>query len=81
MKQMNWEPIKLKSKEGLIFIKWNSVYDSYGVWSLLKSQKLSYLSDLIGTISLELFDGRNECFDELIHLVRGHKGQIKTRKI
>ena len=50
---------------------------SYGVWSLLKSKKLSYLSDLIGTISLEFFDGRNECFDELIHQVRGHKGQLK----
>ncbi|HJM16490.1 MAG TPA: aromatic amino acid ammonia-lyase, partial [Flavobacteriales bacterium] len=51
---------------------------AYGVWSLLKSEKLSYLADLIGSISLEGFDGRNECFDELIHLVRPHKGQLKT---
>ena len=26
MKEMNWESIKLKSKEGLKFIKWNTVY-------------------------------------------------------
>ena len=78
MKQMSWKPIKLKSKEGLALLNGTQFMGAYGVWSLLKSQKLSYLADLIGTISLEAFDGRNECFDELIHLVRGHKGQLKT---
>ena len=78
MREMNWETIKLKSKEGLALLNGTQFMAAYGVWSLLKSQKLSYLADLIGTISLEAFDGRNECFDELIHLVRNHKGQLKT---
>ena len=78
MREMNWETIKLKSKEGLALLNGTQFMGAYGVWSLLKSQKLSYLADLIGTISLEAFDGRNECFDELIHLVRSHKGQLKT---
>ena len=78
MKLMNWNPIHLKSKEGLALLNGTQFMGAYGVWSLLKSQKLSYLSDLIGTISLEAFDGRNECFDELIHLVRPHKGQLLT---
>ncbi|MBT5354713.1 MAG: histidine ammonia-lyase [Flavobacteriales bacterium] len=78
MKLMNWNPIQLKSKEGLALLNGTQFMGAYGVWSLLKSQKLSYLSDLIGTISLEAFDGRNECFDELIHLVRPHKGQLLT---
>jgi histidine ammonia-lyase len=51
---------------------------AYAVWSLIKAQRLSYLSDMISSISLEAFDGRNECFDKLIHLVRPHKGQLKT---
>ena len=51
---------------------------AYGVWSLIKSQKLSYMADMIGAISLEAFDGRSECFDELMHMVRPHKGQLKT---
>jgi histidine ammonia-lyase len=33
---------------------------------------------LIGSISLDAFDGRIEPFDELVHLVRPHKGQLKT---
>ena len=78
MGEMGWEDIQLKSKEGLALLNGTQFMGAYGVWSLLKSQKLSYLSDLIGTISLEAFDGRNECFDELIHLVRPHKGQVST---
>ena len=78
MGEMGWEAIQLKSKEGLALLNGTQFMGAYGVWSLLKSQKLSYLSDLIGTISLEAFDGRNECFDELIHLVRLHKGQVST---
>ena len=78
MCEMGWEDIQLKSKEGLALLNGTQFMGAYGVWSLLKSQKLSYLSDLIGTISLEAFDGRNECFDELIHLVRPHKGQVST---
>jgi histidine ammonia-lyase len=80
MGEMGWEAIQLKSKEGLALLNGTQFMGAYGIWSLLKSQKLSYLSDLIGTISLEAFDGRNECFDELIHLVRSHKGQISTAK-
>ncbi|MBT5858492.1 MAG: histidine ammonia-lyase [Flavobacteriales bacterium] len=78
MKEMGWEDIQLKSKEGLALLNGTQFMSAYGVWSLLKSEKLSYLADLIGSISLEGFDGRNECFDELIHLVRPHKGQLKT---
>jgi len=53
---------------------------AYGIYTLLKAHKLSYLADLIGTISLEAFDGRIEPFNELIHLVRPHSGQIKTAR-
>ena len=47
MKLMNWKPIHLKSKEGLALLNGTQFMGAYGVWSLLKSQKISYLSDLI----------------------------------
>ncbi|MBC8266444.1 MAG: histidine ammonia-lyase [Flavobacteriales bacterium] len=78
MKANNWEAISLQSKEGLALLNGTQFMGAYGIWSLLKAQKLSYMADMIGAISLEAFDGRNECFDELIHLVRPHKGQLKT---
>ena len=78
LKGLGWSPIQLQSKEGLALLNGTQFMSAYGVWSLIKSQRLSYLSDMISSISLEAFDGRNEYFDELIHLVRPHKGQFRT---
>jgi len=74
----NWKPIVLQSKEGLALLNGTQFMSAYGVNILLKSYRLCYLADLIGTISLEGFDGRIDPFNELIHMVRPHKGQIET---
>lgn len=76
----NWDIIQLKSKEGLALLNGTQFMGAYGVSLILKSFKLSYLADLIGTLSLEAFDGRNSPFNELIHKIRPHNGQIKTAK-
>ena len=74
----SWDKIKLQSKEGLALLNGTQFMSAYGIYCLLKAHKLSYLIDLIGTLSLEGFDGRIEPFNELIHLARPHNGQIKT---
>lgn len=74
----SWNKINLQSKEGLALLNGTQFMSAYGIYSLLKAHKLSYLSDVIGTISLEAFDGRIEPFSEIIHFVRPHNGQIKT---
>jgi histidine ammonia-lyase len=78
LKHFNWEPIVLQSKEGLALLNGTQFMSAYGSYILMKSIKYSYLADLIGTISLEGFDGRQEPFNELIHFIRPHKGQIVT---
>ena len=78
LEQLSWEPITMKSKEGLALLNGTQFMSAYGSWSVMKAHKLSYLADLIGTISLEGFDGRKEPFNELIHFARPHNGQIKT---
>ena len=80
LKRFNWDPIVLKSKEGLALLNGTQFMSAYGVYSLIKIEKLSYFADLIAAISLEGFDGRLEPFNELIHMVRPHKGQINTAK-
>lgn len=80
MDKMGWKPIVLQSKEGLALLNGTQFMSAYGVYSLLKISRLSYLADVIGAISLEGFDGRIEPFNELIHMVRPHKGQINTAK-
>ena len=78
--KMGWQPIVLQSKEGLALLNGTQFMSSYGCYVLLKAMKFSYLADVISAISLEGFDGRIEPFNELIHYVRPHKGQIVTAK-
>lgn len=80
LKKFNWQPIVLQSKEGLALLNGTQFMSSYGSFILLKAMKYSYLADVISAISLEGFDGRIEPFNELIHYVRPHKGQIVTAK-
>lgn len=80
LEKMNWQPIVMQSKEGLALLNGTQFMSAYGVYILLKSCKLSYLADLIGAVSLEGFDGRIEPFNDLIHLIRPHKGQIQTAR-
>ena len=75
---LDWEPITLKSKEGLALLNGTQFMSAYGAWSLMKAHKISFLADLIGAISLDAFDGLIEPFDALIHHARPYNGQIKT---
>lgn len=78
LSEFGWNPITLQSKEGLALLNGTQFMSAYGVWSLLQGYKLSYMADLIGSVSLEAFDGRLEPFNKLIHQIRPHKGQLKT---
>ncbi|WP_162128108.1 histidine ammonia-lyase [Flavobacterium phycosphaerae] len=80
LEKMGWQPIVLQSKEGLALLNGTQFMSAYGCYVLLKAMKYSYLADVISAISLEGFDGRIEPFNELIHYVRPHKGQIVTAK-
>ncbi|MDP6922840.1 MAG: histidine ammonia-lyase [Lutibacter sp.] len=78
LEKFNWNRIELQSKEGLALLNGTQFMSAYGVQLILQSYKLSYLADLIGTLSLEAFDGRIEPFNKLIHGIRPHNGQLKT---
>ncbi|MGA8854856.1 MAG: histidine ammonia-lyase [Christiangramia sp.] len=78
LKKMNWEPLRLQSKEGLALLNGTQFMSAHGVYALLKAYKLSYMADLIGAISVDAFDCNLSPFDELVHMVRPHRGQIKT---
>ncbi len=78
LEKLEWKPIVLQSKEGLALLNGTQFMSAYGCYLIMKSMKYAYLADLIAAVSLEGFDGRIEPFDELIHYVRPHKGQVVT---
>ncbi|HBR54904.1 MAG TPA: histidine ammonia-lyase [Flavobacteriaceae bacterium] len=78
LKEHSWEPITLMAKEGLALLNGTQFMSAYGTFTLLKAHKLSYLADVIGAISIDAFDCNMSPFNALVHLVRPHRGQVKT---
>ncbi len=72
------EPIDLRSKEGLALLNGTQFMSAYGVYLCLKVFKLSELADIIGALSLDVFDGRIEPFHPLIQAIRPYEGQKLT---
>ncbi len=81
LKAMNWEPITLKSKEGLALLNGTQFMSAYGVWNCIQAEKLSFTADLIAAVSLEGFDGRLNPFKENVNLIRNQIGQIVTAEV
>ncbi|MCH2489116.1 MAG: histidine ammonia-lyase [Flavobacteriales bacterium] len=78
LKKHNWEPITLKAKEGLALLNGTQFMSAYGVHCLLKCHKLSYLADVISSVSIDAFNCNMSPYNALVHLVRPHRGQVKT---
>jgi len=77
-KELHWESLELQSKEGLALLNGTQFMSAIGVFTLLKTFRLSILADVISTISLEAFDGSIEPFYDQVHQIRHHQGQIAT---
>ncbi len=74
----NWNPIRLKSKEGLALLNGTQFMSSYATWCVLKAQKLAVITDVVAALSIDAFDGRIEPFHHLIQDIRPHLGQVAT---
>ncbi|QED37059.1 histidine ammonia-lyase [Antarcticibacterium arcticum] len=78
LEMFEWEPVKLQSKEGLALLNGTQFMSAHGIHALLESYKLSYLADVISAISVDAFNCNMSPFDELVQMVRPHRGQVKT---
>ncbi len=78
LKKFNWQSIELKSKEGLALINGTQFMSAYGLHSLVQADRLVKWADVIAAISLDAFDCTLEPFNEKIHSIRNHNGQVET---
>ncbi len=78
LKKLGWKKIQLKSKEGLALLNGTQFMGAYGTWCTLHAQRLLAWANIIGALSLDVFDGRIEAFDESVHRIRPHSGQLKV---
>jgi len=78
LKQMGWEPIRLKAKEGLALLNGTQFMLACAIYACIQGQRQCNQADLIAALSLDAFDCRQEPFHPLLHKIRPHKGQVST---
>lgn len=78
LERYKWQPIKLQSKEGLALLNGTQFMSAHGIYALMESFRLSQWADVIGALSIDAYDCNMSPYDELVHLVRPHRGQVKT---
>lgn len=74
------KPIKLKAKEGLALLNGTQFMSAHLTESLLRAKKLIRITELVAATSIDAYDGRIDAFNENLHTIRPHKGQITTAK-
>ncbi|HMK04871.1 MAG TPA: histidine ammonia-lyase [Ferruginibacter sp.] len=78
LKILNWQPIELKSKEGLALINGTQFMSAYGLYNLIQCDRLIKWADTIAALSFDAFDCTTEPLNEKIHSIRAHNGQVDT---
>lgn len=76
LKKLNWQPIRLQSKEGLALINGTQFMTAYGMRNLVKADQLLQWASLISAISFDAFNCNADCLYAKLHEIRGHQGQI-----
>ncbi len=74
------EPVELCPKEGLALSNGTSLMSALLALALYDAASLCDTADVVGAMSLEALQGVPYAFDQRIHAVRGHRGQIDTAR-
>ena len=76
--KVNLEPIVLQAKEGLALINGTQAMAASGVLSVLNSERICRMADIVGALSLDALKGTARAFDQRIHAARPHPGQQRV---
>ena len=80
LKLAKLKPIKLGPKEGLALINGTQFMAALSTFAVLEAEQLLRVANMAGALTLEALRGTASAFDEKIHLVRPHPGQIEVAK-
>lgn len=76
MKRAGVKTITLKAKEGLALINGTQAMMGNAVIAVYDTEKLLKQADIVGALTVDALGGIIDAYDERIHLIRPHKGQI-----
>jgi len=78
LNELGMRAIELEAKDGLALINGTQLMTSYGAFVLERSLNLRKAADIVAAMSLEALQGSAAPFDERIHQIRPHPGQISV---
>ncbi|KPK77982.1 MAG: histidine ammonia-lyase [Phycisphaerae bacterium SM23_30] len=78
MKKAGIEPIELDAKEGLALINGTQVMTAIAAMTVYDAEVLVKTADIVAAMTIDALKGVDKAFDERIHLLRPHPGQIKS---
>jgi histidine ammonia-lyase len=69
-------PMRLSFKEGIALMNGTSAMTALAAFALFGAKKLLRIGCVTGAFALEIFGGIDDAFDEDLHLVKPHPGQL-----
>jgi len=78
LKRAQIKPLVLEAKEAISLINGTQAMLAIGTLALLTAEILVDTADVLGGLSCDALKGTDTAFDERIHKVRPHGGQMKT---
>ena len=80
-KQLDRQPMCLAFKEGIALMNGTSAMTALAAFAIFGANKLLNLSCVTGAFALEIFGGIDDAFDEDLHLVKPHQGQLQISEV
>jgi len=71
-------PVRLSYKEGIAIVNGTSAMTALAAFALFGAKKLARLACVNAAFAVEIFGGIDDAFDEDLHEVKPHPGQIKV---
>lgn len=78
LKRAGLSPMRLSFKEGIALINGTSAMTALAAFALFGARKMLNLACVNGAFAIELFGGIDDAFDEDLHRVKPHPGQVKV---
>lgn len=81
LKENQLEPLKLSFKDGIALMNGTSAMTALGAFAIFGAKKLFRVACVNAAFAMEIFGGIDDAFDEDLHLVKPHAGQIEVANI
>jgi histidine ammonia-lyase len=76
--ELGLSPMRLSFKEGIALMNGTSAMTALAAFALFGAKKLLNIACVTGAFALEIFGGIDDAFDEDLHRVKPHPGQLAT---